>query len=171
IIMKKQVFFWKSLVGMIPFLLLGTGCDSTSDDPEPFLRINEENQSITFSSEESSQTIAVETNTSEWTVYVSAEGRSWCNAVKKGESIVVSVEKNEGLSKRSTTLTAISRNITVEVTVTQLEATPVLQIKEDDKTITFETFGSDVPIAITTNLSADEWDVVFSDQTASEWCH
>ncbi|KAA6345714.1 hypothetical protein EZS27_006742 [termite gut metagenome] len=169
--MKKHVFFWKILAGMLPFLFLGTGCDSASDDLEPFFRISEENQAITLSSEESSQTIAVETNTSEWTVYVSAEGRSWCTAVKDGENMVVSVKKNEGLSKRSTTLTAIARNITVEITVTQLEATPALQIKENDKAITFENFGGDVPVAITTNLSADEWDVVFSDQTVSGWCH
>ncbi|KAA6315028.1 hypothetical protein EZS27_034449, partial [termite gut metagenome] len=168
--MRKHVFFWKNLAGILPFLFLGTACDSASDDPEPFLRINEANQSITFSSEESSQTIAVETNTSEWTVSVNADGK-WCTAVKDGESIVISVGKNEGLSERSTTITASARNVEVKITVTQLGATPVLQIKEDDKAITFENFGGDVPVAITTNLSADEWDIVFSDPTVSGWCH
>ncbi|KAA6335523.1 hypothetical protein EZS27_016256 [termite gut metagenome] len=158
------------MAGILPFLFLGTGCDSTSDDPEPFLRVSEANHSITLSSGESSRTIEVSTNTSEWTVHVSAEGRSWCTAVKEGESIVVSVEKNEGTNLRSTTITASARNVEVEITITQLGATPVLQIKEGDKAITFETFGGDAPVNITTNLPVDEWDVIFSDPTASEWC-
>ncbi|KAA6342234.1 hypothetical protein EZS27_010003 [termite gut metagenome] len=169
--MKKHVFFWKIVAGILPFLFLGTGCDSASDDPELFFRISEENQAIAFSSGESSQTIAVETNTSEWTVYVSDEGKTWCKAVKEGESIVVSAGKNDGLSERSTTVTAIAQNAVVKITVTQLGVAPVLQIKGDDETITFETFGGDAPVNLTTNLPAGEWDVVFSDPTASEWCH
>ncbi|KAA6345072.1 Pectate trisaccharide-lyase [termite gut metagenome] len=170
--MKKHVLFWRSLVGMLPFLFMGTGCDSASGDPELFLRISGENQVVNLLADGISQTIVVETNTSEWMVYVSTEGKSWCKAVKEGENIVVSAEKNEGVSERSTTLTAIARNITVEIIVTQSGTTPFLQIaKEDDKAIEFQTFGGDAPVAITTNLSVGEWDVTFNDPTASEWCH
>ncbi|KAA6345070.1 hypothetical protein EZS27_007336 [termite gut metagenome] len=168
--MRKHVFFWKSLVGILPFLFLGTACDSASDDPEPYLRISAENQAITLSAEEASQTIEIETNTSEWAVSVSAEGKDWCTVKKDGESILVSVGKNEGVDDRSATLTVRVRNIEVKITVTQSGTTPVLQI-EGDKAIEFQPFGGDAPVNLTTNLPTSEWDFAFSDPTASEWCH
>ncbi|KAA6345136.1 hypothetical protein EZS27_007285 [termite gut metagenome] len=169
--MRKYVFFWKNLVGILPFLFLGTACDSTSDDPEPFLKISGEDQTITLSADGTeSKTIAVETNTSEWTVSVKADDKSWCTAKKDGESIVVSVEKNDGVSERSTTLTAIAQNIKVEITVTQLGANPVLQIRDEDKVLPpFEISGGTAEVNILTNIPLEELVVALSDASAT-WC-
>jgi sarcosine oxidase gamma subunit len=128
--MRKNVTFWKSLVGALPFLFLGTACDSASDDPDPYLRISEDNQSITLSADGTeSKTIAVETNTSEWTVSVSAND-TWYTAKREGETIVISADKNEDLSERSATVTVSARNVEVKIKVTQSGASVVLQIED-----------------------------------------
>ncbi|KAA6345875.1 hypothetical protein EZS27_006565 [termite gut metagenome] len=151
-------------------LFLGTACDSTSDDPEPYLRISEEDQSITLSADGiESKTIPVETNTSEWTVSVNADG-SWCKVDKDGETIVISAEKNEELSERSATVTVSARNVEVKITVTQLGTSPLLQINNEDKALSpFGISGGTAEVNILTNIPLGELVFKLSDESVT-WC-
>ncbi|KAA6345071.1 hypothetical protein EZS27_007337 [termite gut metagenome] len=168
--MKKHVFFWKVLVGVLPFLFLGAACDSTSDDPAPYLRISKGNEAIALSAEGSSQTIGIETNTTEWVVTVSAEGKDWCTVKKEGENLVISVVKNEGVSDRSAKVTVSVQNIVVTITVTQSGTTPFLQIDEKDRVLQpFEISGGTAEVNILTNIPLGELVVALSDATAT-WC-
>jgi hypothetical protein len=162
--MKKHVFFWKSLAGVLPFLFLGMGCSSESEDPEPFLRISGENQTVNLLAEGSSQTIAVETNTSDWTISVNG---NWCTATKEGESIVISAGKNDSEDSRSATVTASVGNIKVTITVTQAgtkSTDPYLRISDTDKSIALSADGSSKTIAV--DASTSDWTVSASDT----WC-
>ncbi|KAA6345073.1 hypothetical protein EZS27_007339 [termite gut metagenome] len=162
--MKKHVFFWKSLAGVLPFLFLGMGCSSESEDPEPFLRISGENQTVNLLAEGSSQTIAVETNTSDWTISVNG---NWCTATKEGESIVISAGKNDSEDSRSATVTASVGNIKVTITVTQAgtkSTDPYLRISDTDKSIALSADGSSKTIAV--DASTSDWTV----SASNTWC-
>jgi hypothetical protein len=41
--MKKNSMYRQLLAGVFPLLFLGLGCDSTADEPEPFLQVSKIN--------------------------------------------------------------------------------------------------------------------------------
>ncbi|KAA6329423.1 hypothetical protein EZS27_021772 [termite gut metagenome] len=171
--MKKNVIFWKSLIGGLSFLFFGTACDSTSDDPIPYLRIDEANKTITLLAiEGDSKVIPVETNTSEWTVHVNDEGNGtdWLFASKESGNIVIStLKKNESSAGRSTQVIVGVKNVSeqVVINVTQLGNGPVLQLKEESPVILQKNQGDSL-VTVITNIPEGEWDfVLLSDQSVS----
>ncbi|KAA6345137.1 hypothetical protein EZS27_007286 [termite gut metagenome] len=170
--MRKSVIFLKSLMGGLAFVFFGTACDSTSDDPQPYLRIDEANKAITLTAiEGDSKVIPVETNTSEWTVSVSDEGngKDWLFVGKENESIVIStLKKNESSAGRSTQVIVNVKNVSeqVVINITQLGNGPVLQLKEERPVILQKNQGDNF-VNIITNIPEGEWNVEKNDQNAN----
>ncbi|KAA6300274.1 MAG: hypothetical protein EZS26_003585 [Candidatus Ordinivivax streblomastigis] len=170
--MRKSVIFWKSLIGGLAFIFFGTACDSVSEDPQPYLRIDEMDKTVILAATQGvSRTIAIDVNTSEWTVDVSDEGngKDWLSAIQGNGNIIIStLKKNESDANRSTQVIVSLKNgsESVVINVTQLgDAEAFLQTDITEKA--FSASGGSVIVTVTaTNMPEGEWNYTLSDQTA-----
>ncbi|KAA6347203.1 hypothetical protein EZS27_005308 [termite gut metagenome] len=166
--MKKNSIYWQMLAGVFPLLFLGLGCDSTSDEPDPFLQVSKTD--ILFTAEEDEANVAVETNYSKWTVLVDTDGEGWCLVKKDEKRIIISVLKNEGFVERSTTVSVEGKGVKAEISVTQEGKSAFLEINTES-VVKIQTAGGKATVSIDTNLLNDEWDFELNDETAlSDWC-
>ncbi|KAA6329904.1 hypothetical protein EZS27_021334 [termite gut metagenome] len=172
--MKKNVIFFRSLIGILPFLFLGTACSSDSDDPEPtpFLTIAEADKAISFTADNAAPlTITVSTNVSDWSASADAANRSWCTVTPNpsDKTISISVSANTGVA-RTATVTVTAGSLTpVTITVTQAAAgsspdLPSLTIADEDKNINLNAAGVAQTITVTTNVS--DWSATAN----ANWC-
>jgi hypothetical protein len=168
--MKKSIVYWRILMGVFPLLFLGLGCDSLSDEPEPFLQVSKTD--VLFTAGEDEVKISLNTNCSEWTARVDTDGEDWCSVEEDEESFIISVSKNETFAERSTTVIVEGKGAKTErISVTQEGKSASLEI-EGESVVNIPLIGGTATVHIRTNLLTDEWDFEVNDKTAllDGWC-
>lgn len=153
----------RTLLGAIAFLLPavfisacgakdtpGGGGGETSKQTAPYFTIKNNPQSIDFMDIAESRKVDVSTNVPSWRVREKVDV-DWLEASREGSSIKLNVTENPKDAVRTATLLIVGENISKELEVRQLGASP--QILVSNSIISVPVTGGAVDFTVTTNVS------------------
>jgi hypothetical protein len=113
----RNIFYSVYIMTCISILLMGAGCSEDENEKGTVLKV--ERDGANFANGAGTETLAVTTNTDDWTV-ITEDGQTWLTANRQGDAVMLSVTESNERAIRTSYAVIKAGNRTKELIVKQL---------------------------------------------------